>query len=209
MGCDTQVPRGTLLRPWWVLRQALTYLVLLVGVPAWHWVSTVVRDGVAALANPITTAGETTTALADKVSQLREALRGIALVGPELAKPFTPLQRTLEDASAQTLAQVEMVQQTADIVFWIVFLVPVAAFGWVFVLPKLQEAVATARVSREVAKAQRLDLLALRAVANSDLKELYRIAPDPAAAWRENDPEVIEQLARLELQRFGLNLKRA
>ncbi|PIE20911.1 MAG: hypothetical protein CSA64_04325 [Arachnia propionica] len=196
-------------RLWWLLRQGFTYLVLLVGLPVWYWVSSLVRDGVAALGNPITTAGETTATLAEKVSQLRDSLRGIALVGPELSKPFIPLQRALEDASDQTLAQLEVVEQTASVVFWIVFLVPVAALVWVFVLPRIKEAIAAARVNGQVAKSQSLDLLALRAVANSDISELYRVSPDPAAAWRAGDPAVLEQLARLELQRFGLKLKRA
>ncbi len=199
----------TTLQLWWLLRQGFTYLLLLIGVPVWYGVSGLVRDIVTALGGPITTAGETTANLAENVSQLRDSLRGIAVVGPELSKPFIPLQRALEDASTQTLSQLEVVDQIANFVFWIVFLVPVVALIWVYVVPRIQEAIAAFQVNNHLLKSQSMDLLALRAVTKSDIHELCRIVPDPAAAWREGDPAVLEQLARLELQRYGLQLKRA
>jgi hypothetical protein len=49
-----------------------------------------------------------------------------------------------------------------------------------------------------------LDLFAFRALARQPIAELARLRTDPAAGWRNQDPEVIEALAVLELRRLGL-----
>jgi hypothetical protein len=49
-----------------------------------------------------------------------------------------------------------------------------------------------------------LDLFALRAMAHQPLHVLARVDSDPAGAWRRGEPEVIGQLARLELRSAGL-----
>ncbi|MGQ0576816.1 MAG: hypothetical protein ACT4RN_21835 [Pseudonocardia sp.] len=48
------------------------------------------------------------------------------------------------------------------------------------------------------------DLLALRALARMDLRRLRAVAPDPAAAWRRDDRDVVHRLAALELRSLGL-----
>jgi hypothetical protein len=48
------------------------------------------------------------------------------------------------------------------------------------------------------------DLLALRAIAHRPVRELLDVAPDPAAAWRRDDRDVVRELAALELRSLGL-----
>lgn len=48
------------------------------------------------------------------------------------------------------------------------------------------------------------DLLALRALNDVPYRRLRRIAADPAAAWRQGDPEVIDALADTRLAKLGL-----
>ena len=44
----------------------------------------------------------------------------------------------------------------------------------------------------------------MRALANQPLHLLARISPDPAGAWRARDPQVVAQLAALEMHDVGL-----
>jgi hypothetical protein len=48
------------------------------------------------------------------------------------------------------------------------------------------------------------DLLALRAMTNRPVRRLLRVSPDPAAAWRRDDREVVHALAALELRSLGM-----
>jgi hypothetical protein len=41
-------------------------------------------------------------------------------------------------------------------------------------------------------------------LARQPIAELARLETDPAAGWRNQDPEVMEALAALELRRLGL-----
>ncbi|MFY1621377.1 hypothetical protein ACN269_34425, partial [Micromonospora sp. WMMD736] len=51
-------------------------------------------------------------------------------------------------------------------------------------------------------------LLALRALANRPLAKLAEVSPDPAGAWRREDPQVIRGLAALELRSAGVRIRR-
>ena len=48
------------------------------------------------------------------------------------------------------------------------------------------------------------DLLALRAIARRPVRRLLAVTPDPAAAWRRDDRDVVHALAALELRSLGL-----
>jgi hypothetical protein len=52
------------------------------------------------------------------------------------------------------------------------------------------------------------DLLALRAMTNQPVRRLLRVSPDPAAAWRRDDREVVHALAALELRSLGMRSPR-
>jgi hypothetical protein len=52
------------------------------------------------------------------------------------------------------------------------------------------------------------DLLALRAMTNRPVRRLLRISPDPAAAWRRDDREVVHALAAMELRSLGMRAPR-
>jgi hypothetical protein len=52
------------------------------------------------------------------------------------------------------------------------------------------------------------DLLALRAMTNQPVRRLLRVSPDPAAAWRRDDRDVVHALAALELRSLGMRAPR-
>jgi hypothetical protein len=58
--------------------------------------------------------------------------------------------------------------------------------------------------SAAIARTAGPDLLALHALARRPTRELLRIAPDPAGAWRRGDPAVVAALAGVELAALGL-----
>jgi hypothetical protein len=51
-------------------------------------------------------------------------------------------------------------------------------------------------------------LFALRALTNRPLRQLHRVHPDPARAWRAGDPAATAALAELELAALGLRPRR-
>ena len=67
-----------------------------------------------------------------------------------------------------------------------------------------------ARLARSAvtARAVDTDLLALRAIARRPVRRLLRVSPDPAAAWRRDDRDVVRDLAALELRSLGLRAPR-
>ena len=67
-----------------------------------------------------------------------------------------------------------------------------------------------ARLARSAvtARAVDTDLLALRAIARRPVRKLLRVSPDPAAAWRRDDRDVVRDLAALELRSLGLRAPR-
>jgi hypothetical protein len=67
-----------------------------------------------------------------------------------------------------------------------------------------------ARLTRSAvtARAVDTDLLALRAITRRPVRRLLRISPDPAAAWRRDDRDVVRALAALELRSLGLRSPR-
>jgi hypothetical protein len=53
------------------------------------------------------------------------------------------------------------------------------------------------------------DLLALRAITRRPVRSLLRVSPDPAAAWRRDDRDVVHALAVLELRALGMRPPRS
>ena len=73
----------------------------------------------------------------------------------------------------------------------------------------VREATAAARLldsGGDTSTGHHLDLLALRAMARQPLHRLARVSADPLAAWRSGDPDVIRELAALELGENGLSV---
>jgi hypothetical protein len=58
--------------------------------------------------------------------------------------------------------------------------------------------------SAVIAREVDTDLLAPRAIARRAVPRLLQVSPDPAAAWRRDDRDVVRELAALELHSLGL-----
>jgi hypothetical protein len=85
-----------------------------------------------------------------------------------------------------------------------VALIPILVLLWFYVPQRIAFVRRATAGQRFLDSGADLDLFALRAMAHQPLHVLARIDPDPAGAWRRGVPEVIDQLAGLELRSAGL-----
>jgi hypothetical protein len=195
-------------------RQMLGDLLVLGWVYVWVRTALVVRDATLALGRPGEQLSDAGTGLASQLRDAGDAVGGLPVVGDEVRAPFAGAGGAAEQMAAAGEAQVEAVHTLA---FWLglaVGAIPVLiALGlylpmrWRFA----REATAGRRfVSSTAAPStgsdQRLELFALRAMARQPLHRLARISGDPVAAWRSGDPDVIRELAALELGESGLSV---
>ena len=179
-------------------------LALLAWIWLWIVVAGKVHESTLALATP----GHKIDASAgDLASRLRDAGRTVAeipLVGDEVRSPFDgagDAATGLAEAGQQQVAAVDALAQWLALA---VALIPILVL-LCFYLPQRIAFVRRATAGqRFLDSGANLDLFALRAMAHQPLHVLARVDPDPAGAWRRGVPEVIDQLARLELRSAGL-----
>lgn len=187
-------------------RQVGADVFVLVWGLAWWWASRVVHDAIDAVAAPSRWTRDSALDLAASVTEAGDTAADVPLVGDELAVPFGHAAGSLDDLAAAAAEQVATIERVADIVGWVVLLLPILVVVALW-LPVRVRFVRSARAARRfIDAAPDLDLFALRAMATQPMPVLARISGDPVRAWREGDRAVITQLAEVELRRVGLRL---
>lgn len=187
-----------------VIRQLVTDLL----VVAWVYVSIRaamwVHDLIEKLAVPGQRLDSAGVGIADNLAEVGGKIGRVPVVGDDLTSPFT----NAADA-ARSLAGVGQQQQdvVADLALAIavgllVFPLGLVLFVWLPLRVRFIRR-AGAAVALRASPAGR-DLLALRALANRPLRELTRIHPDVAEAWRRSDDATVDALAAFELRSLGL-----
>jgi hypothetical protein len=174
----------------------------------WIWVWVVVAQKVHGATLELATPGHRIDASAgDLASRLRDAGRtvsAIPLVGEGASKPFDGAGDAATGLAQAGQQQVAAVESLAQWLALAVALIPILVLLW-FYLPQRIAFVRRATAGqRFLDSGADLDLFALRAMAHQPLHVLARIDPDPAGAWRRGVPQVIDQLAGLELRSAGL-----
>ncbi len=179
-------------------------LALVVWIWLWVVVARKVHDSTLELATP----GHKIDASAgDLASRLRDAGRTVAelpLVGQEVRGPFDgagDAASGLAEAGQQQVAAVETLAQWLALA---VALIPILVLLWLYLPQRITFVRRATAGQRFLDSGADLDLFALRAMAHQPLHVLARVDPDPAGAWRRGVPEVIDQLALLELRSTGL-----
>jgi len=175
---------------------------------AWIWVWIVIAQKVHAATLELATPGrKIDTSAGDLASQLRDMGRTVSdilLVGDGASKPFDGAGDAATGLAQAGQQQVAAVESLAQWLALAVALIPILVLLW-FYLPQRIAFVRRATAGqRFLDSGADLDLFALRAMAHQPLHVLARIDPDPAGAWRRGVPEVIDQLAGLELRSAGL-----
>jgi hypothetical protein len=163
-----------------------------------------VYHGIVALADPVVAAGGALASLQTKIADAATKAGEIPAFGDTLRMPFDDIVAELSSLVAQLSDQVALIQNAAGVTGLAVFFIPLLVW-WSFWLP------ARMRFAREASAASKLlgagvgmDLFALRGLANLPLSVLATTHGDPVSAWRNGDVEVINGIARRELDRVGV-----
>ncbi|MFI6762634.1 hypothetical protein ACIBF5_26220 [Micromonospora sp. NPDC050417] len=148
------------------------------------------------------------TDLARNFAEASDKIGRTPLVGDELTGPF---DRAAEAARSLAEAGQNQQEQVGDLAWALALLalvlpLAVVLLGWLPLRLRWIRRASAAKVLR-TAPAGR-DLLALRALSNQPLRQLNRIGPDVAQAWRLGDEATVDALAALELRRLGLRVNR-
>lgn len=181
-------------------------LLLVVWVYAWVRTAMVVHDATAALAGPGQQISDAGNGLAARLREAGRTVGNLPLVGSEARTPFDGAGAAAGRIAAAGDAQVQAVHTLA---FWLglaVAAIPVLVVAGVY-LPLRYRFIRQATAGRRfVDSTDDLDLFALRAMARQPLHRLARISDDPVGAWRRGDPQVVRDLAALELRDSGLSM---
>jgi len=185
-------------------RQLLSDVLMLLWIGLWVYAGRQVHDTVEQLRAPadsITSAGKSVngalTGAGDQAGQL-------PLVGDQLKTWLTQAAgsgRTLEQAGSSMAGTVDTLALGLGIAM---ALVPIVLVLVVWLYVRVRFVRNATQSQRFIDAGEDLDLFALRAMATQPMRALARVSDDPAGAWRRQEPEVIRELALLELRDQGL-----
>lgn len=134
-------------------------------------------------------------------------LGGVPLIGDGISAPFETASSAGDTLASAGQTQQDLVLQAAIALGVGVAALPILLVLLVWLVPRLRF---IKRASSTKALLRRgpdtTDLLALRALTNQRVAVIARVAPDALSAWRRGDPEVMRQLADLELRSLGIRL---
>ena len=185
-------------------RQVAGDVLVLVWVALWVRLGDVVHDVTLALAASGRGIERSAGDLSARLRDVGGALGGLPLVGAGVRAPLDDAGRAAQRISDAGAAQVAAVQHLALWLGVVVAVVP-AVLALAAYLPMRWRVVREATAGqRFVDGAADLDLFALRAMAHQPMHRLARVSPDPVAAWRSGDQQVIRAIALLELRDAGL-----
>jgi hypothetical protein len=179
-------------------------LVVIVWIVLWAALGHAVHDATLQLAEPGHRVAAASTDLADRLGQSGEALGEVPLVGDAAAKPLEQASEAAGELADAGRAQVRAVERLARWLGWSVALIPILGALLVYLPPRVRFVRRASAGRALIDSAADLDLFALRALAHQPLSRLAAISDDPAAAWRQRDPDTVRRLAALELAEIGL-----
>lgn len=188
-------------------RQIIGDVVALAGIALWVWFGVTVFSLVHGLAEWGRQMQEAGAGFEGTMTDIGDTLGGIPLIGPGIRLPFDGASgagAALEEAGR---AQQEAVLQLALVLGIGIPLLPILMILAIWLVPRILFIRRAGRATAVVEADAGLDLLALRALTTQKLAAITRVDADALGAWRRGDPEVVRQLAQLELRSAGVRLK--
>lgn len=138
------------------------------------------------------------------LTEAAENLGDVPLIGGGIRGPFDLAATAGESVAQAGRAQQALVEGIAVGAGWAVAIIPLLILALVWVAPRVRFALRSSRLRSLIARGMSADTLAARALARAPLATLAAVHPDPAAAWRAQNPEVVRALAGIELRRAGI-----
>jgi hypothetical protein len=187
-------------------RQVLTDLLALLVLLACAWIGNTVHDATSKLAGPGRSIESAGSELAERMGEAADVADDLPTIGDELASPLngaSGVGERIEDAGVQ---QQDAVATLAVVLGWTAGGVPALwlLLRWLPARLHFARRAEEARLLRE--SPEGIDLLALRALARQPISALLGVERAPVAGWRGQDPRVVTELARLELELLGLRI---
>lgn len=186
------------------VRQLLTDLLAVAWVYVWVRAGMWLHDLVQKLAVPGQKLEGAGGGLADNLADAGGKVGRVPVVGDDLTAPF---EKAADAARAMAEAgrdQQELVGDLALVLGLAIAAFPIAlvVLLWLPLRVRWMRRASAATALRDAPAGR--DLLALRALATQPLRQLARIDPDVAEAWRRGDAATVDALAALELRALGL-----
>lgn len=179
-------------------------LVVIAWIVLWAALGHGVHDATLQLAEPGHRVTSASTDLAERLHESGRAVGDLPVVGDAAAEPLDQASKAATGLADAGRAQVSAVERLARWLGWSVALIPILGALLLYAPSRIRFVRRAAAGRALIDSAADLDLFALRALAHQPLSRLAAISDDPAAAWRQQDPDTVRRLAALELAAVGL-----
>jgi hypothetical protein len=187
-----------------LLSQLFSDIVVASWTALWVFIGTAVHSAVATIADFGYRVQSGANGVAGNLDHAGNSAGDVPLIGDTLAKPLS----AAGSAAREIATAGQSLGVTASWLAWLLALAvaapPILALmmPWLFLRVRFFRRKWTAVTLASTFAGEQL--LALRALANRPLAKLATISPDPAGAWRDQDPIAIRGLAALELRASGI-----
>ncbi|MGZ4438012.1 MAG: hypothetical protein ACXVWU_04970 [Nocardioides sp.] len=185
-------------------RQLAGDALLVLWVVLWVRVGQGLHDATLALAVPGAEVRDAGSGLAARLRDAGSVVGGLPVVGDHARSPFDGAGEAADRLAAAGAAQVAAVHELALWLGLAVGAIPVLVLAAVYLPLRWRFVREASAAQRFVDADEDLALFALRAMARQPMHRLAGISPDPVGAWRREDPDVVRELALLELRDNGL-----
>jgi hypothetical protein len=187
--------------------QIVADLVALGVIAAAVWVGAIVYGAIAVLAAFGKTIEDAGDGFEQTMAEAGDTLGGVPIIGPGIRTPFDAASGAGTLLAEAGQAQQDLVMTAALTLGIVVAALPILLVLWIW----LRRRLGWARRATEARRLSQLpdgpDLLALRALVNSDYRDLHDIHDEPVDAWRRGERKVVKALAQLELRESGVRLR--
>ena len=171
------------------------------------WCGTLVYGAIAVLAAFGQSIEDAGTSFEQTMADAGEVLGGVPLIGPGIRQPFDAASGAGGQLAAAGQAQQDLMMTIATALGIVTAAIPILLVLAVWLRRRLRWARRATEVRNLAALPDGLDLLALRALAGSDYRDLRGVAHELVDAWRRGDEKVVRALAQLESREAGVRLR--
>lgn len=186
------------------IAQLVTDVLVVCWCVGWGIVGSRLHAVIESLNDPLRETSEAAARLREQFRTAGDEAARVPGVGADLRRPFDGAADQVAGMIASVQDQMDSVSRVADLVGWLVFLIPVLITVALWLPQRIRFVRLSRAAQRHIDGPADLQLFALRAMANQPMHVLARISDDPVADWRRGDEDVIHRLAEVELRRAGL-----